>query len=247
MKREEIEIGGFDSIVGGGGGSWMPGVFPTEDGPWRYQEPDAVAVLQDGALRVVAVPFTRHHDSVQILDNAKHMYFSTARFGAPEGGVLTLEWEQSARIVGARPGDLYDGFVSFHLLDLSRGVAANVFVGNDLLSPVYARLPFPGAEAPPAHESPRYFAWFDEREGLVRSGELHRYAIRHDRGADALSWSVDGEEIKRVEGVVPCGPFHLALGLMTEKDILPGKGSVSCHGQGAIGTWGGIRAVVETP
>jgi hypothetical protein len=33
---------------------------------------------------------------------------------------------------------------------------------------------------------------------------------------------------------------------MTETDIVPGKGSVSCHGQGAVGTWGAIRVTLET-
>jgi hypothetical protein len=35
----------------------------------------------------------------------------------------------------------------------------------------------------------------------------------------------------------------LALGLMTEKDIDPAKGSVSCHGQGAVGKWGKIQII----
>jgi hypothetical protein len=33
------------------------------------------------------------------------------------------------------------------------------------------------------------------------------------------------------------------MGLMSEKDIEPGKGSVSCHGQGAVGKWGNVRVV----
>ena len=45
--------------------------------------------------------------------------------------------------------------------------------------------------------------------------------------------------------VPPIGPVVLAMGLMTEKDIQPGKGSVSCHGQGAVGTWGSITATFE--
>jgi hypothetical protein len=34
---------------------------------------------------------------------------------------------------------------------------------------------------------------------------------------------------------------------MTEKDIQSGKGSVSCHGQGAVGKWRNIRATLESP
>jgi len=37
------------------------------------------------------------------------------------------------------------------------------------------------------------------------------------------------------------GACTLALGLMSEKDIAAGKGSVSCHGQGAVGKWGNIK------
>jgi len=52
--------------------------------------------------------------------------------------------------------------------------------------------------------------------------------------------------VKHEEGVGELGPFNLALGIMSEKDIVPGKGSVSCHGQGAQGKWRGIRAITET-
>ncbi len=247
MPREVIEVGDFGSILRpGGGGTWMPAGFPTSDGGfWQYQEPDAVVLIQNGRLRVAAAPYTRQHDEVQILDNAKHMYFSTRTYGAPEGGRMSVEWEQSAQIVNGRPGDLYDGFVSFHLLDLGRGVAANFFVGNDAVATVHARLPFPGAQVPRAESGPRFFAWFEELPGRTQEGELHRYAIEHDAAGGTLSWRVDGELVKCAERVGAFGPVHLALGLMTEKDIVPGKGSVSCHGQGAVGSWGAIRVVLE--
>jgi hypothetical protein len=248
VAEEVIEVGEFGSVLApGAGGAWMPGGFPTRDGGfWQYQEPDAVVLIQNGRLRVAAVPYTRQHDEVQILDNAKHMYFSTRSYGAPEGGRLRVEWEQSAQIVNGRPGDLYDGFVSFHLLDLARGVAANFFVGNEVVATVHARLPFPGAQVPRAESGPRFFAWFEELQGRTAAGELHRYAVEHDAAADTLTWFLDGEAVKRAENVGAFGPVHLAIGLMTETDIVPGKGSVSCHGQGAVGTWGAIR-VVRTP
>ena len=37
------------------------------------------------------------------------------------------------------------------------------------------------------------------------------------------------------------------MGLMTEKDIVPGRGSISCHGQGGVGTWGDIQVDLEDP
>lgn len=246
---EIIEIGDFGSILrGGSDAAWVPASFPAPDGGlWVYQEPDAVVTLQNDTLSVAAVPYTRQHDQVQFFDNAKHMYFSTRPLAAPEGGRLTLEWELAARIIGGRPGDLYDAFVSFHLMDLGRGVACNFFVGDDTFATVHAHLPFPGANAPKRSAGPRYFAWFEEHRGRIAPGAFHRYAIRYDRAAGELAWSLDGEEVKRQGDVGELGPFILAMGLMTEKDIVPGKGSVSCHGQGAIGKWRAIRALIERP
>lgn len=249
MAGEVIEVSDFGSVLGPpGSGMWMPAGFPTSGGElWQYQEPDALVLIQNGRLRVAAVPFTRQHDGLQILDNAKHMYFSTRTFGAPAGGRMRVEWEQSAQILGGRPGDLYDGFVSFHLLDLARGVAANFFVGNDVLATVHARLPFPGATVERTASGPRFFAWFEELAGKTAPGEMHAYAIEHAAVAGTLAWELDGEVVKRREGVGAFGPVHLAMGLMTETEIVPGKGSVSCHGQGAVGTWGAIRVVLEAP
>jgi hypothetical protein len=247
VAQEVIPVGDFGSIVSGEGTSWVPGSFPTADGgSWVYQEPNASVIVQNGGLCVSVLPFTRSHDHVQFFDNAKHMYFSSRSYGAPEGGKLTLEWEQAARIVGGRPGDLYDGFVSFHLLDLARGVAVNFFVGSDQYATVHAHLPFPGTTAPPRARGPKYFCWFEEHGGL-EPGAFHAYAICYDRAAGTLSWRHQGEVVKRAENVGELGPFTIALGLMTEKDIQPGKGSVSCRGQGAVGKWRNIRAITETP
>ena len=247
MTRQVFEIADFASIVETPGAprAWIPARFPAPEGGIAVlQEPDAVIVVQDGRLRVAAVPFTRSHDRVQVLDNAKHMYFSTRTFEAPPGGSLEVEWEMAAAISRGRPGDLYDGFVSFHLLNPAGGVAVDVFAGNEELATVYARLPFPGSDAPRPAKGPRFYSVFDEVRGRTRAGEMHAYAMLHDRAARSLEWKMDGELLKRLDDVDDLGPCHLVMGLMTEKDIVPGKGSVSCHGQGAVGTWGRIRVTL---
>ena len=248
MASETIEVGGFDSILGAVDGppSWVPAGFPVDGELWTFQEPDAVVIVQDGRLRVAAAPYTRQHDSLQILDNAKHMYFSTRGFEAPENGSLRVEWEMAAQIIAGNTGDLYDGFVSFHLMDLASGTAVDIFAGNETVASVHARLPFPGASAPPAGRGPRYFSLFREHRDVTRPGELHRYAMSYDRAGATLEFSMDGELLDRRHDVGPIGSCLIALGLMTEKDIDPAKGSRSCHGQGAIGTWGGIRVSLET-
>ena len=244
LGQETIEYSNFASVITGEG-EWIPAGFPLEDGGfWQYQEPGAVVIIQDGFLRVAAVPYTRHHDSVQILDNAKHMYFSTRTFAPPPGGTISFSFDLAATIVAGKPGDLYDGFVSFNVLDFSTGAALDFFVGNDVVATVYGKLPFPGVpDAQPAH-GPKYFCLFEESRGSIKMGELHHYEIAYDSTADSVTFLMDGAEVRRYLNVpFKLGPCTLAMGLMSEKDIQPGKGSISCHGQGAIGKWGNIRVV----
>ena len=139
-----IEYSNFASAVTGEG-DWMLAGFPLPDGGfWQYREPDAVVIVQDGFLRVAAVPYTRGHDKIQFLDNAKHMYFSTRTFACPDGGTITFSIDLAATIIDGAPGDLYDGFVSFNVLDFSTGAALDFFVGNETIATVYGKLPFPG-------------------------------------------------------------------------------------------------------
>jgi len=242
--EETIDYSNFSSVITGEG-QWVPAGFPLPDGSfWQYQEPGAVVIIQDGFLRVAAVPYTRHHDSEQILDNAKHMYFSTASFAPPTNGTISFSFDLAATIVAGRPQDLYDGFVSFNVLDFSSGAALDFFVGNDVVATVYGKLPFPGVpDATPAR-GPKYFCLFEELRGLTQTGQLHHYEIVYDSSADRIGFLMDETEVRSYSNVpFKLGACTLAMGLMSEKDLQPGKGSVSCHGQGAIGKWGNIKVV----
>src|SRR5690242_6314601 len=144
-KSSRIVYGNYGSIITTKNPTWQYGGFPQPDGTfWQYREPNGVVVVEGDRLRVAAVPLTRTHDQVQILDNAKNMYFSTQMFEPPEQGTMTLEWWMSARGIETAPHDLYDGFVSINLLDFATGLAIDVFMSNDVIATVYARLPFPG-------------------------------------------------------------------------------------------------------
>lgn len=243
--EEVIEYNNFASVITGEG-DWMIGGFPTPDGGfWHYKEPDAVVIVQDGYLRVSAVPYSRSHSSVQFLDNAKHMYFSTRTFACPPDGKISFSIDLAATIVNNKPGDLYDGFVSFNVLDFSTGAALDFFVGNDVFATVYGKLPFPGVPiVEPAH-GPRNFCLFEETRGTTTPGKLHHFEIAYDSAADKVAFIADGAEVRTYSNVpFKLGPSTLALGLMSEKDIAPGTGSVSCHGQGAVGKWGNIKIKV---
>jgi len=217
---------------------WVQAGFQTPDGFWEYREPNALILVQNGRLRVTAVPLTRSHDGVQILDNAKHMYFSRERFAVPDEGEISVETEIRARVLNGAPDDLYDGFVSLNLLDFATGLAIDFFVCNEKYATVYARLPFPGVsiegETP---GKPKVFALFKELPLPDGPQQAHRYRITYSKSDDAFSWYVNDQLVNRETDVpVKMDGFICALGLMTEKDIRDGK-SASLHGQGLIGEW----------
>lgn len=210
---------------------WMIGGFPG----WEFREPDAVVVVQNGVLRVSAVPLTRGNGAVQILDNAKHMYFSKETFSVPEDGSVSVEIEMRAQKINGVADDFYDGFISLNLLDFSTGLAVDFFVSNECYATVYARLPFPGSPAPEPGGQ-RYFALFKEQPLPRGPRQRHRYRITYDRRAAELRFFVDDALVNSEVEVPMMASFIAALGIMTEKDVVDGK-SISCHGQGMIGEW----------
>jgi Family of unknown function (DUF6081) len=227
---ETIEYGGFADLLKPDS-KWVIGGFPG----WEFREPNAVALVQNGRLRVAAVPLTRTNPMIQFFDNAKHMYYSTETFVVPPGGQISVELEIRAVKMNGVPNDFYDGFVSVNLLDYSTGLAIDFFVSNECFATVYARLPFPGAQAP-EDDATKYFALFKEQPLPKGERQTHRYKITYDHGADELFFYVEGALVNHEVNVPKMGSFIAALGLMTEKDIVDGK-SVSCHGQGLTAEW----------
>jgi hypothetical protein len=241
----EIIVGDFHRILEPDA-KWELGGFALPDGStWQYKEPAAVVLVRNGTLQVSAVPYTRGNDRVQILDNAKHMYFSKQRFEVPQGGKITFEIEIAARTVGTTPGNLYDGYVSWNLLDLTTGWALDFFTGGDTVATVYGRLPFPGAAVPDTGGA-RAFCMFNELKDVpTKQGQKHAYRITYDQGNDSVLFEADGKVVDRYDHVPDkITGFTAALGLMSEIDIVDGK-SVSCHGQGVIGQWSPMKLTFE--
>lgn len=142
MVQQRV-FGDFHTILSEGE-VWKIGGFPLPDGTfWEYREPDAVIIVRNGILYVRA-PLSRQNDQIQILDNAKHMYYSVEKVKVPDHGVVDFELQIRARSVNTVPNDLYDGYVSLNLLDFTTGAALDFFAGNDKYASVYAVLPFPG-------------------------------------------------------------------------------------------------------
>lgn len=237
-----VTLGDFHTILDEGA-VWKIGGFPLQDGSfWQYREPNAVVIVRNGILYVRA-PLSRSHDQVQILDNAKHMYYSAEPVKLPESGEISFELRIRARSTGTAPNDLYDGYVSLNLLDFTTGAAIDFFVGNDTYATVYAVLPFPGVTVPDT-EKTKYFCIFRESQEFA-AREFNTYKITYNRAQDELVFYVNGQEVRRERGVpVKFNQFTVALGIMTEKD-LTAEGSVSVHGQTVIGEWSPITITVK--
>ncbi|MEK4356309.1 DUF6081 family protein [Paenibacillus sp. FSL M7-1455] len=241
MEQQKV-IGDFHTILSEGE-VWKIGGFPLPDGSfWEYREPDAVVIVRNGILYVRA-PLSRQNDQIQILDNAKHMYYSVETIKVPESGEVSFELQIRARTQNTVPGDLYDGYVSLNLLDFTTGAALDFFAGNDKYASVYAVLPFPGVEVPPSDKT-RYFCIFKEDTNL-KAREFNTYKITYDRGNDEAVFYLNGEEIRREKQIpIKFNEFTIALGIMTEKDISP-EGSVSVHGQTVIAEYSPVTVTIK--
>lgn len=219
---------------------WITGAFPLPDGSmWEMREPEAVTIVRNGFLWVGVAELTRHHDRHQILDNAKHILFSTRRFEVPADGGVSFELSMRVRRKRAVEGDLYDAYASFLCLDFTNGVALDFFVAEDIVASVFARLPFPGLELEEARPM-KYWALFEEKKVVPSEDGFHRVRLVIEP-SEGIFWWVDGTEIARKPlPSFSLGSLMLGLGIMTEKDITP-EGSVSVHGQGVLAEWSPIE------
>ncbi|WP_232380974.1 DUF6081 family protein [Paenibacillus tianjinensis] len=234
VLNSQTVIGDFHTILSEGQ-VWKTGGFTLPDGSfWAYREPEAVVIVRNGFLYVRA-QLSRQHNHVQILDNAKHMYYSAKPVEVPEDGEISFELQIRARTQGTAPGDLYDGYVSLNLLDFTTGAALDFFAGNDNYASVYGVLPFPGVTVPETGGT-KYFCIFKEAADF-KPREFNTYKITYHRGKDEAVFYVNGQEVRREQNVpIKFNSFTIALGIMTEKDLTP-EGSVSAHGQTVIAEW----------
>lgn len=242
MEQQRV-FGDFHSILDEGK-VWKIGGFALPDGTfWEYREPDAVVIVRNGILYVRA-PLSRQHDQVQILDNAKHMYYSAEEVEVPESGEVTFELQIRARTRGTVPGDFYDGYVSLNLLDFSTGAALDFFANNEQFCSVYAILPFPGVKVPESDKT-RYFSIFKEDDAHFKPQEFNTYTITYNRANDEAVFLVNGHEVRREIGIpIKMNKFTIALGIMTEKDLSP-EGSVSVHGQTVIAEYSPVTVTIK--
>lgn len=226
---QTIVLGDFHSILDENK-TWQIGGFPLPDGSfWEYREPEAVVIIRNNILYVRAT-LSREHDHVQILDNAKHMYYSKEPIKVPENGEVSFELQMRARCQGTDPDNLYDGYVSLNLLDFTTGGALDFFATNEQYSSVYAVLPFPEVTVPDTGKT-KYFCVFKEEAEHFKPREFNTYKITYNRASDKAIFYVNGTEVRREQNIpIKFNEFYVCLGIMTEIDLTP-EGSASVHGQ----------------
>ncbi|WP_339243871.1 DUF6081 family protein [Paenibacillus sp. FSL F4-0243] len=238
VKGNQMVLGDFHSILEEGK-VWKTGGFTLPDGSfWAYREPEAVVIVRNDTLYVRA-KLSRENHQVQILDNAKHMYYSAEPVVIPEAGEISFELQIRSRTQGTAPGDLYDGYVSLNLLDFTTGAALDFFAGNDKYASVYGILPFPGVQVPES-KGTKYFCIFKEDTDF-KPREFNTYRITYHRGNDEAVFYLNDKEVRREKNIpIKFNNFTVALGIMTEKDLSP-EGSVSVHGQTVIAEWSPVK------
>ena len=241
-NTEKRVLGDFHSILDESK-VWRMGGFQLPDGSfWEYREPEATVIVRNDTLYVRA-KLSRQNNYVQILDNAKHMYFSNEPVQLPESGEISFELQMRARTEGTAPGDLYDGYVSLNLLDFTTGGALDFFAGNDKYASFYAVLPFPGVTVPETNKT-KYFCIFKEDTDFA-AREFNTYKISYNRKTDEAVFYLNGKEIRRERNIpVKFNEFYVCLGIMTEKDLTP-QGSVSVHGQTVIAEYSPVTIEIN--
>ncbi len=237
---ESLVYGEFSSIFKEGG-KWTRGEYKLPDGTaWIYNEPDAVLRIQRDHLRVRADPLRRSHDTIQILDDAKHLYQSTKRFPTPEEGGISFDIEMDAKVTGAKNNDLYNGFVVFGLTDLEGGFGLAFLTNGIEYATLYARhTPLNVTSQNPSY--PRFFEIHDEHSLPPLEEGRHHYTITYSREKSRVEWLVDGEHANYQDNIPdPINTFAVEIGLMTAVELGP-NGSRSLQGQGITGEWSELK------
>ncbi|GAC00905.1 hypothetical protein GONAM_20_00480 [Gordonia namibiensis NBRC 108229] len=231
---EEITSAPYDDFTGTelDTDKWMFLEYPMPDGSTHVcAEPNAEVVVGDGTFSIRIEQFENHDHVVQIIDNPKHLVFTTEAFDVPETGEIRFSVTMAAEGLNATAYDYRDGFAAFNVLDLQGGWVFDLAATSDRIFAIHERLPFPGVVTPFTHciDAPL--------SGLtVEPGAEHRYSVTLDREARSVVWEVDGKGVYWVDDAEVPGQVQVGFGVFTLHPVQD-SGSVSLRGQGLAARW----------
>lgn len=197
-----------------------------------YADPNAQVQTGDGWFEVTIDPFTRFHDTVQVLNNPKQLYMSTQRIATPPGTEVCFETDMAVETFRQTPYDLRDSFGTINLLDFTTGMVLDFAATNDTVFVVYERLLIPGVTT-----EEEYFAHRVVLEVEAGPGLKHHYGIVYRRDISQAEWYVDGKRVYWATTPVPVEGFNLGMGLFSSRAIDRYRREEREHGQGARGRW----------
>ena len=227
---------------------WIKAFYHLPDGTaWLYYDPNTKLKVAQGKCIIEVNPFSRKNDKMQICDNPKTLLASVQRIGASEGVKLSVESAVGCRTFNNNPEDIWDAFITLNLFDFQSGLVLDFVLNGHKLVALYERLYMPGITDERTAFS-KYYTVPVETE----PEKLHHFKISYSQSDDKAEWFVDGEKVWEVIDIpVKSTGFHLGMGLMTLKPIMPLEfpyyfpKSTSLHGQGAKGIWSAFSIYKE--
>jgi hypothetical protein len=233
-KETHLELtsgGGLNSRL------WMPAGVPLGDNNfWMYQDKNAKVGYGDDSVTIDISPFSLAHDQVQIFDNPKHLYISKDSFTPGRDGIIAFGCRMKAAITKNHADDYRDGFCAFNVLDFTTGMVFDIISNGGKLWVIYERLLMPGVTT----EKEAFTHVIPIKKAVSDDDTLDCLTV-YDSARNTVEYYIDRELVHTAENIpVKAESLQTAFGLITLHPIKNGK-SISCRGQGGVGTWSDFR------
>lgn len=232
-RAENLSWRGYDGFEGPG---LDPALWePATSGPLRRVEPDANTTVEGGILTVGIPRFTASDSENQMLDNTKHLIFSTRGFDLPATGIARFGVDLAVHHVGVDSGDYRKGVAAFNVVDVDGGthMVFDVLATREQIFAEHEILGVPGEENP-------FTRVVNDPFFPPAAIEFRSCCIEFDRSAGRVTWEVDGHTLHEASGleVLP-GSVRIGFGFFTLPPV--GLGENSCQGQGGRASWRNFR------
>jgi hypothetical protein len=214
---------------------WTFLTYPFPDGSAHVcAEPNAQVAVGNGAYSVRIERFENQH-GVQIIDNPKHLMYSTTMFPLPDHGVADFSVKMAAQGIGTVPFDYRDGFAAFNILDLANGWVFDLAASSEHIVAIHELLPLPGVNNAFTHCIEAPLSKLECAPGLE-----HTYTVSLDTADSAVTWEVDGRTVYHLPGAILPSRVQIGFGIFTLHPVVDER-SVSLRGQGFQATWRDLR------
>lgn len=219
------------------GQAWTIAGVPLGNGDfWMYRDDNAKITFGENSVRLDIRPFSLSHDQVQIFDNPKMLYLTKSGFAPGPRGKIGFSCRLSGQIVNGDTSDYRDGFAAFNVLDFATGMVFDMVTNGHKIWAIYERLFMPGVTTP----DQAFTNMIPIRVPTTPYDQLE-CAIEYNRADDTVKYYLNRELVYQGDNLpTKIDSLHTGFGFITLHPIENGK-SISCRGQGGIGSWSDFR------